>query len=318
MSYIEQFDILNNKVFITKGIKSRNNVIRSGYFNLVNGYKDFFVKSIENGKRVYYSNISINQLKSLMEFDKSIRRVIFKYVTQIEEEISAIFGYAFEKELSDNNLNWGDMSLYKTVNGNNGRNILSRIYYDISKRNNSYIKHYENKHSYFPSWIMMKSLSFGTLIKLISFTNDKYKKILCNLYGVEYREKDFKKLTSMLSLINALRNNIAHSERIIDFHGNSSNFRNITKYHKALGYKKREIEKFIDAVIYMKYFMPSKEYKAFIGELINEFTILKRKIHNNALMKVLKAMGIRTDMSCRNALESLKESPNLINYSTLI
>jgi abortive infection bacteriophage resistance protein len=316
----KQISKLNNEKYIeVKGKVSREYLVRNGYFNLVNGYKDYFCKA-NNGCRKYFSNIKIDDLKDVMQFDRNLRKIIFKYVTQIEEEIGTIFGYVFERDLSSKNLNWGDMSLYENDKVKTGREILSRLYGDISRRNNEYLMHYEGKHSYLPSWIMIKALNFGTLIKLISNTNNLYKKQLCDLYSIKYDEKynDFRKLTALLSLINALRNKIAHSERIIDFKGNIKNKRTITKYHDLMGYNNIARENLLDVIIYMKMFIPGKEYKHLINEVINEFDTLKKRIHNNAFIKICKSVGLDTSRNYKISLAELKNNSHNINYSLLI
>lgn len=318
LSYQGQIDKLNNeKGFLVKGKVSREYLVRNGYFNLINGYKDFFC-STKSGCRVYYNKIKVDELKNVMVFDKNLRKIIFRYVTQVEEEVGAIFGYIFEKDLFQKKFNWGDMALYSNSAGKSGRNILSRIYSDISKRSNDYLRHYENKHSYLPTWIMIKALTFGTLIKLIKNTDEIYKKELCDLYDISYKNGDYRKLTTMLSLINALRNNIAHSERIIDFKGNSNNKRSFTKYHKIFGYNTIKQEKLIDVLLYLKMFIPGKEFKTLINEILNEFHTLKAHIHNNAFIKISSTIGLKTRVDYKNALEEIKSNSQIINYSALI
>jgi len=318
LSYQNQIDKLNNeKGLQVKGIISREYLVRYGYFNLVNGYKDFFCNSVSN-ERTYYSNIKIDQLKDVMNFDKNLRKILYRYVTQIEEEIGSIFGYIFERDLSAKSLNWGDMSLYSSFEKKTGREILSRIYSDISKRDNDYMKHYEMKHSYLPTWIMIKAISFGNLIKLIINTDPSYKKELCDLYSVSYSFPDFRKLTTMLSLINALRNNIAHSERIIDFKGNPDKKRTLTQYHRTYGYTKVQQERLIDVLLYMKMFIPGKEYIHLVNEIITMFDQLKLKVHNNAFIKICSSFGLITSINYKTSLIQLKTPSHTINYSILI
>ncbi|PKK95225.1 MAG: hypothetical protein CVV60_02335 [Tenericutes bacterium HGW-Tenericutes-5] len=316
----DQIKKLNNEKHIeVKNKKSKEYLVRNGYFNLVNGYKDYFCRC-KKGVRTYFSNVKIDELKAIMVFDRNLRKIIFKYVTQIEEEVGTIFGYLFEKDLTSNKLNWGDMALYKDNKTKTGREMLSRIYGDVSKRSNDYLRHYEEKHSYLPSWIMIKALNFGTLIKLISNTDDKYKQRLCDLYQVSYNSNynDYRKLTAMLSLINALRNNIAHSERIIDFKGRMSNKRTMTKYHYNYGYTKIERETLVDTLLYMKMFIPGSEYKHFINEIVNEFDTLKSSIHNNAFIKVCKSIGLDTTKNYKCSLRNFQTLPHKIDYISVI
>lgn len=315
----DQIKKLNTEKFIeVKGKVSREYLVRNGYFNLINGYKDYFC-TMSLGTRNYYAGTKIDHLKDVMNFDKGIRKVIFKYVTQIEEEIGCIFGYLFEKDLSSIKKNWGDMSLYRNHYGESGREMLSRIYSDVSKRDSNYLKHYESKHSYLPSWIMIKSLTFGNLIKLLINTNDTYKKEICILYDIKYdvNHNDYRKLTTMLSLINALRNKIAHSERIIDFSGNVKNKRTLTIYHNQFGYGTITRESLVDTLLYMKMFIPGKEYTHFMNEIRNEFDVLKVKIHNNAFLNVLKSCGINTSRNYKQTFIDFQSNSHNINYSIL-
>ncbi len=316
----DQIDKLNDeKKILVKGKVSREYLVRNGYFNLINGYKDYFCRS-NSGTRVYYDNIKIDQFKSVMNFDRNLRKIIFKYVTQIEEEIGAIFGYFFEMDMVARDKNWGDMSLYCYKNRKTGREMLSRIYGDISKRSNEYLYHYENKHSYLPSWIMIKALTFGNLIKLISYTDDKYKMKICDLYKIDYKKQKqtYRRIVSMLSLINALRNKIAHSERIIDFKGHKDNNRVITKYHKTLTYDNIQQESLIDAILYMKMLIPGKEYVHLINEIGHELNNLKENIHNNAFLKICNNIGLDTSKNHKKALNDMKVPSHIINYVELI
>lgn len=315
-----QIEKLNHEKHIeVKGKVSREYLVRNGYFNLVNGYKNYFCRKID-GSRIYYDNVKIDQFKSVMNFDRNLRKIIFKYVTQIEEEIGSIFGYFFESDLVEKEKNWGDMSLYKFKDNQTGREMLSRIYGDISKRSNEYLFHYENKHSYLPSWIMIKALTFGNVIKLISYTDDKYKMKLCDLYEINYVEgkNTYRRIVSMLSLINALRNKIAHSERIIDFRGQSKKRRIITKYHRLLKYNDIKRESLLDAILYMKMLIPGKEYRHLINEVGNELDTLKKAVHNNAFIKICHTIGLDTSKNYKISLSELKGHSHVINYVNLI
>ncbi|MGE4320056.1 MAG: Abi family protein [Acholeplasmataceae bacterium] len=320
LTFDKQIEKLNNeKKIVVVGKQSREYIVRNGYFNLINGYKEYFCRN-NGGSRLYYDNIKIDQFKMVMSFDRNIRKIIFKYVTQIEEEIGSIYGYFFESKLTNENINWGDMSLYSFKDEKSGREILSRIYSDISKRNNEYLMHYENKHSYLPSWIMIKGLTFGNLIKLISHTDDQLKIQLCDLYQISYdkSKKTYRKIISILSLLNALRNKIAHSERIIDFKGHEDNKNVVTKYHKSFGYTKPHRETLFDALLYMKMLIPGKEYKHLINEIRNEFDTLKKNIHNNAFLKVCQNIGLDTSINHQEIINLLKSEPHIINYENLI
>ncbi len=93
--------------------------------------------------------------------------------------------------------------------------------------------------------------------------------------------------------------------------------RTITKYHRLLGYTNLNRETLIDCMLYMKMFIPVKEYKHFINEIINEFDTLKKRIHNNAFIKVCKDFGLDTRKNYVICLTELKNNSHIINYANL-
>lgn len=89
LTYNQQMRKLrNDKQISCQGSSHKKILVRSGYFNIVNGYKTPFVSGIDaNGNHSYISGTSIDQMYAVKCFDEQLRSSLLKYITQIEEEI---------------------------------------------------------------------------------------------------------------------------------------------------------------------------------------------------------------------------------------
>lgn len=73
-------------------------LVRSGYFNMINGYKTPFTCGTDaNGNHTYFPNTTLSQINSLKKFDESLRIFLLKYITQVEEEVRTLTGYKFDQ-----------------------------------------------------------------------------------------------------------------------------------------------------------------------------------------------------------------------------
>ena len=63
--------------------KDKTTLVRMGYFNLVNGYKEPFICGKDNnGNHIYIANTSLKALYALKKFDDDLRMLLLKYITQ--------------------------------------------------------------------------------------------------------------------------------------------------------------------------------------------------------------------------------------------
>lgn len=94
LTYNQQMRKLrNDKQIICKGSAHKKILVRAGYFNIVNGYKNPFTSGQDDqGNHFYISGTSINQLQSVKKFDDQLRSLLLKYITQVEEEMRTLTG----------------------------------------------------------------------------------------------------------------------------------------------------------------------------------------------------------------------------------
>ena len=99
LTYNQQMKKLRDKKKIDCGnTKDKTTLVRMGYFNLVNGYKEPFICGKDNnGNHIYIANTSLKALYALKKFDDDLRMLLLKYITQIEEEVRTLTGYKFDQ-----------------------------------------------------------------------------------------------------------------------------------------------------------------------------------------------------------------------------
>lgn len=304
LTYNQQMKRLRNeKHILCSGSPHKRVLVRSGYFNLVNGYKSPFVSGQDsNGTHFYISGTSINQLHCVKCFDDKLRSFLLKYIVQIEEETRTLAGYKFDECNSNGSIPWYDTNAYnpsKSLQEKMG--VISKAYSELSKSQLDYVKFYMNNHKQIPTWIMFKVVNFSTFIDIIRVSKMDVSHSLCNLYGLEDQNgrENVKLLIGSLHWMRKIRNSCAHNERIycLSRHNDSRKHtgRILEKYFRLLGrgYTKDLDQKIFDLIIYFKYFLPKSEYKQFVNELKDMLSELKNKIHPHAFDYIRGHMGIR-------------------------
>lgn len=92
LTYNQQMKKLrNDKNIDCNGTPHKISLVRSGYFNMINGYKTPFTCGTDaNGNHIYFPNTTLSQINSLKKFDETLRIFLLKYITQVEEEVRTL------------------------------------------------------------------------------------------------------------------------------------------------------------------------------------------------------------------------------------
>lgn len=304
LTYNQQMKKLRNDKQITcQGSSHKQILVRAGYFNIVNGYKNPFISGQDaNGHHVYISGTSINQLQAVKRFDDHLRSFLLQYITQIEEETRTLAGYKFDECNDNGSIPWYDTNAYSPNKSLQDKmNVISKAYSELSKSQLDYVKFYMDNHKQIPTWIMFKVVNFSTFIEILDCSKMDVSHSLCKLYGLEdgHNHCNVKLLIGSLHWLRKIRNSCAHNERVYCLtrqpggHGHSG--RIIEKYFKSLshGYTRDLNQNIFDLLIYFKYYLPKSEYKQFICELKRMLIDLQSKIHPHAFNYVRGQMGIK-------------------------
>lgn len=329
LSYNQQMKKLRNDKHIDcNGSSHKRILVRAGYFNIVNGYKNPFISGYDSaGKHCYISGTSINQLQAVKKFDDSLRSFLLRYITQIEEETRSLTGYKFDECNEHGNIPWYDTRAYspnKTLQQK--MTVISNAYSELSKSKLDYVKFYMDNHKQIPTWIMIKVINFSTFINVLGCSKTDVSHALCNLYGLEDENghPNVKLLTGSLHWMRRIRNSCAHNERVYcltrkNEHRRRSGGRILEKYFRMLppGYSRNLDQKVFDLIVYFKYFLPKNEYKQFINELKSMLNDLQTKIHPHAFEYVRGQMGIRNLEDLDRLLEFPKDEIEYNKFDVL-
>lgn len=304
LTYNQQMRKLrNDKNIECMGSTHKKILIRSGYFNIVNGYKTPFISGQDgSGHHSYISGTSIDQLHAVKKFDDQLRSFLLKYITQVEEEMRTLAGYKFDECNNNGTIPWYDIEAYSLNKSLQEKmNVISKAYNELSKSQLDYVRFYMENHKQIPTWIMFKVINFSTFIDVIKCSKTDISHSLCELYGLteENGLPDVKLLIGSLHWMRKIRNSCAHNERVYCLtrrrERNGSSGRIMEKYFRLLspGYSRHLEQKLFDLFVYFKYYLPRSEYKQFISELKNMLSGLQSKIHPHAFEYVRAQMGIR-------------------------
>lgn len=301
LTYNQQMKKLRNtKKIKCNGSLNKEMLVRSGYFNIINGYKMPFTCGIDsNGNHIYYGNTSLDQINHLKKFDESLRMVLLKQITRIEEEVRTLTGYKFDQYNNNGKTPWYEIDAYSEKSDLKSKiHIISSIFSDLKHTKSEYVDFYVNRHKQIPTWIMIKVVNFSTFIDILKFSHNNVTHAICDLYSM-YDAKnmpDVKLLIGSLHWLRIVRNSCAHNERIYCINiTNSNNNRIIERYFKSLPpqYAKSTQKNIFDILVYFKYFLPENEFISLIADIKELLLKLKLDINPNAFDNVRSTMGIK-------------------------
>lgn len=305
LTYNQQMRRLrDHKHIICHDSKHKNILVRTGYFNLINGYKTPFICDKDrNGDHIYIKNTSVDHIYEVKRFDDRLRSFILRYITQVEEEVRTLTGYKFDECNERGATTWYDTNAYSDKTSLQERmNAISSAYSELSRSRLDYVKFYMKNHEQIPTWIMIKVINFSTFINVLDCSKTDVTHSLCNLYRMydKNSKPNVKLLIGSLQWLRIVRNSCAHNERIYCIsrsrQENSKNpGRILETYFRMLPqtYTKMTDQKIVDLIIYFKYYLSNKEFGRFIDTLYNMLTDLQQKLHPNAFDYIRGHMGIR-------------------------
>lgn len=243
-----------------------------------------------------------------------MRILLLKYITQVEEEVRTLTGYKFDQCNNDGKIQWFDTAAYSPNSRMQSRmSAISSAYSELSKSHLEYVKFYMDNHTSIPTWIMIKVINFSTFIDILYNSKTNVKHSICRLYDMvdDTGHYDVKLLIGSLHWLRKVRNSCAHNERIYCIKQSqdrrANNGRILERYFRALrpSYSRESDKRIMDLLVYMKYYLPDKEYINMISEIQEMLEILKNAITPNAFDNIRGQMGIKNLLD----LEELKNLP---------
>lgn len=279
---------------------------QENYYNVINGYKDLFLKKDENGSLIipdkYIDNAQFNELRDLFLFDRELRNIFLKYILIFENSFKTVISHEFTKKYSKPN----SYLEIKNYVEDNPKKVLQQIsiltktiHAEVDK--NGAIKHYIEEYGTVPLWVLVNYLTIGNLSHLYTILKDSDKNNISKYYSDKYNREygignsrnslriSNDDLQSALKIINLVRNKCAHDERLYNLDFGNIRSANISNYYNLINFNNRKI---IVAVVYLKALLNKKYFKEFYSELSKIFEKYKNKFHSVTFDEILAIMGV--------------------------
>ncbi|MBR1816632.1 MAG: Abi family protein [Lachnospiraceae bacterium] len=260
-----------------------------GYYNLINGYKNLFLK--DPLKDDYKEGTTINEIYSLFIFDQSLREIFLRHILKVERNIKCLIAYEFPQKYGhDNYLLYNNFDTNKKDANKNIISLLSDIQHQIAARSSDpSISHYLNNYGYIPLWVLNNILSFGQISKFYFNMKQKDRQNISKTFKIMDSE-----LETLLKYLTSIRNCCAHNNRLYCFR--SHDVMIDTKYHTALNiqktdefiYGKRDL---FAAVIALKVLLPPSEFKRFIDDIKDAIKTITSELKVLTIDEILSNMG---------------------------
>jgi len=287
---------------------------RTGYFNLINGYKTPFTNGKIGDQHTYIPGTSISHIKVLKEFDDNLRHHLFKAITKVEEEVRALAGYKFDQVNNNGKTHWYKVEAYDTtLDCQKIVEVIASIFFQLKKSKNNYIKHYLDNYNNIPTWIMIKTISFSTFIYFLEYGKKEVRKALCELYGIKSVNGlvNTKWLLSSLHMLRKVRNSCAHNERVYDYFRAGKRVYMPLFSQFGMRYKRDRNQKLFDLFIYLRYYMPNDEYREFLDGIKSQLLRLQQELNPIVYNKVRADIGVKN----LSDLDLLIATNKSINYN---
>ena len=189
-SYIDQALYLNSvKGIICNNSSNLDSLARIGYFNIINAYKSPFISNVTVdstgiSKHIYSKGITIDHFLILKKFDDNIRHLLFRSLTEIEEEIKSVYGYVMARDNNDLT-SWESFDFYDpSIKKKRVYSIVTSAKKNLSKSKNFYVDHYLEKYGDFPIWVVLKNLMLSDFLDIISISKVSSNESICLTYGI--------------------------------------------------------------------------------------------------------------------------------------
>lgn len=238
----EQMQILEDRglIFLNEET-AKLNLIRYGYYEIVNGYKDPLL--LETDNECFKSGSTFEHLFELYKFDKKLNDYVLRSTLDFELNLKTVFSYVLSENYGVIDNAYLDKNLYnlgeKNSRGQYPLNYLFTKFNKIINYNLEPFKHYRTDHGHTPPWILFKGCDFGNIKYFYNLQKGPIKSQIISLmtdFPIEMVENfdKFKKFFSdTLDLCYTFRNRAAHSGRLYNYRPHNAKIRYFDVFHNS-------------------------------------------------------------------------------------
>ena len=307
----EQLGKLRNRGLRINNEKRVKRILeRENYYNLINGYKDLFIDKPHDGSdERYLEGANFNELLALYLFDRELRSLFLRNILEIENNVKSVLAYDFSMKYGHDNYlkianfntevkHWEKKSSAQKVG--EVADLIANLNREVSnqlKKNSPMISHYVLNYGYVPLWVLVNTLSLGTVSIFYSYLTEKDQ----NDIGRHFRLKP-DEMSKFLFVLSLYRNACAHDERLFSLKSRKKDMNpnsiKTNPLHNAMkipiGADKNPVKGKNDlfaVVIIFKIMLSRKSFNRFYYLQKGLIENLSKELNTISIDKVLERMG---------------------------
>lgn len=214
-TYKEQIDnLVNRKGLIINDVpKAIDDLEKISYYALIDGYKDLFYNP---DTRTYIPGTTFEDIRTLYDFDASLRDLIFSYSRVVEQSIRSLLSYHFTNLNGANQSAYLDPNNYHPVKKSRAdvQKLIKILDYEANVNpQHPYIVYQRSTYDNVPLWVLVNTLTFGQISRMYSLLKPEIKtKVSRHFLSVSERD-----LILFLRVLTNFRNVCAHNERLFSY-----------------------------------------------------------------------------------------------------
>lgn len=169
----------------------------------------------------YLVGTDFNEIYALYLFDRELRNIFLRYILEIESNIKSVLSHKFSQKYGyDNYLKVNNFNIIVNKNENKTAaqkigevsDLIGSMQKEIARqltKNNPMISHYMLKYGYVPLWVLVNTLSFGTISTFYASLKQQDQNDIGRFFNLKPGE-----MNSILRGLTIFRNACAHNERL--------------------------------------------------------------------------------------------------------
>ncbi|MEG1427397.1 MAG: Abi family protein [Oscillospiraceae bacterium] len=292
LTYQQQLDKLvrEKNLVITDRAYAETRLKLISYYALISGYKNPYRNPTT---KKYKDGTTFEEIVALYQFDENLREIFLKYLLKIERHLRSLLSYYFTEMYGE-----GQAEYLKADNYSHNprfRKGISILIQKLAQAANStespYIRYQRTTYGNVPLWVLVNTLSFGSLSKMYQFIPSS----LQNKIRMDFQTVSEKELEQYLRVLTKYRNVCAHSERLFSY----KSVDNIpdTPLHEKLHIPRKGAQylygkgDLFSVVIGFRYLLQKEEFGKFKESLVKIISHFAAQTQHVSPAEILHLMG---------------------------
>ena len=278
------------------------------YYKLFNGYKEPFLDSTKPDE-TYLPGTKFEEVYSLYLFDRELRNIFIRYILEIENNVKSVLAHEFSRKYGydnylkvanfDTSIKQGERKT-KAQKVGEISDLISNLQHEVARqlsKNNSMVSHYMLNYGYIPLWVLVNTLTIGTISVFYSHLEQQDQNNIGRFFSLKPDE-----LKTILQVLTLYRNACAHDERLYNLKSMNRNMRpnNIKALpiHATLGIPKNTgnnymagVNDLFAIVLIFKTMLSKDAFAAFYDSLDALMQKLSTKLTTISISRIEANMG---------------------------